>query len=133
MKTRKIPYIFFLAAILIAAALAGGGPAMAGSDDTLVIVRITNLTFKPAEITVRPGTTVRWVNDDPFAHDVTSGSVVSGRSARQVAKSSHPDGRFHSGGYGEGDSFEQTFDKPGKYPYFCTIHPIMTGLVTVVK
>jgi len=133
MKTRKVLYMIFLAAILFAAAPAGGGPALAGSNETLVIVRITNLAFKPAEITVRPGTTVRWVNDDPFAHDVTSGNVVSGRSARQVAKSRHPDGRFHSGGYGEGNSFEQTFDEAGSYPYFCTIHPIMTGVVRVVK
>lgn len=106
---------------------------MAGSDETLVTVRIKNLTFKPAEITVRPGTTVRWVNDDPFSHDVTSGSVVSGRKARQVEKSRHPDGRFHSGAYGAGNSFEQTFDEPGVYPYFCTIHPIMFGVVRVAK
>ncbi|MFL6315410.1 MAG: plastocyanin/azurin family copper-binding protein [Nitrososphaeraceae archaeon] len=28
-------------------------------------------------------------------------------------------------------TFEHTFDEPGIYNYFCTIHPIMTGLVNV--
>jgi len=133
MKIKKNFFIFLLSAILFAAASMTGGAALAGSDDTLVIVRIKNLAFVPAEITIRPGTTVRWVNEDPFSHDVTSGSVVSGRRARQVSKSRHPDGRFHSGTYGQGRSFEQTFDDVGDYPYFCTIHPIMFGTVNVVK
>ncbi len=133
MKTKKIFFIFFLAVILTAAASMAATPAVAGSDDGLVIVRIKNLAFVPAEITIRPGTTVRWVNEDPFSHDVTSGSVVSGRRARQVAKTRHPDGKFHSGTYGQGNSFEQTFDDVGSYPYFCTIHPIMFGTVKVVK
>ncbi len=133
MKIKKGLFIFLLSAIFFAAGPLTGGTAMAGSDDTLVIVKIINLAFVPAEITIHPGDTVRWVNEDPFSHDVTSGSVVSGRRARQVSKSRHPDGRFHSGTYGQGGSFEQTFDDAGEYPYFCTIHPIMHGTVKVVK
>ena len=37
-------------------------------------------------------------------------------------------GRFRSG---EEAVFSFTFDKAGTYPYFCSIHPKMTGSVVV--
>jgi plastocyanin len=125
--------------VLFAVLLAGGvllprPAALAGGDGgNVVVVRMKDLAFVPSVITVRPGTTVRWVNEDPFAHDVTSGSVVSGRRARQVKRSRTPDGKFRSGAYGKGPAFEHTFTEPGDYPYFCTIHPIMTGVVRVAR
>jgi len=130
----KIFLMLGLAALLMAATLITGDVASAGStDNPVIIVKIKNLAFSPAAITIRKGTTVRWINEDPFAHDVTSGNVVGGRKARQVSKSRRADGRFHSGAYGEGGRFEQTFDRVGSYPYFCTIHPIMTGVVKVER
>ena len=47
------------------------------------------------------GTTVRWVNHDPFTHDVTSGISILGREARQVEKTKLPDGKFSSGLFGK--------------------------------
>ena len=41
------------------------------------------------------------------------------------------DGSFDSGTLGEGDSFEFTFDEPGVFEYVCSIHPSMTGSITV--
>ena len=33
----------------------------------------------------------------------------------------------------DGDAFEWTFDQPGDYPYFCSVHPVeMTGTVVVL-
>jgi len=134
MKNKRIFFVFIMA-IFLAVAATGVSPgiAWAGSDDTIVVVRIRDLAFVPPEVTIRPGSTVRWINEDPIAHDVTSGSVVSGRRARQVKKSRQPDGKFHSGAYGQGKTYEHTFDDAGDYPYFCTIHPSMTGVVHVVK
>jgi plastocyanin len=134
MKSMRIFFIVLFAVLLTGGALLPRPGALAGGGDSdVVVVRIKNLAFVPSVITVRPGTTVRWINEDPFAHDVTSGSVVSGRRARQVKRSRTPDGRFRSGAYGGGGAFEQTFTEPGDYPYFCTIHPIMTGVVKVVR
>ena len=109
--------------------------ASGGKGKKVVVVHVKGLAFEPATLLVSPGTTVRWVNEDPFTHDVTSGTVVSGRRARQVSKdkSMAPDGRFRSGAYGEGGTFEYTFTEPGEYPYFCTIHPIMRGVVRVER
>jgi plastocyanin len=41
-----------------------------------------------------------------------------------------PDGSFDSGIINPGDSFPFVFNKAGEYPYYCTIHPFMTGKVT---
>ena len=40
------------------------------------------------------------------------------------------DGSFDSGIINPGDSFPFVFNKAGEYPYYCTIHPFMTGKVT---
>jgi len=64
-------------------------------------------------------------------HDVTSGTAITGRKARQIRKTKFSDGRFHSGAYGKGKSFEVTFKGKGTYHYFCNIHPIMQGVVIV--
>lgn len=73
--------------------------------------------FEPGSLTVAPGTTVTWTNEDNFAHTVT---------AEEGAPAS-----FDSGDL-EGDAtFEQTFEKAGTYPYVCEIHPAMSGEVVV--
>ncbi len=133
MKNKKIFKSLCSAVLLSALVMTAGSTALAAGTEDVVVVHISNLAFSPAEITVKPGTTVRWVNDDPFSHDVTSGSVVSGRRARQVSRSTNPDGRFHSGSYGKDSSFRHVFTEEGSYPYYCTIHPIMMGLVRVVR
>jgi len=134
MKSKRISYIVLFAVLLAGGAhLPSPGALAGGGDSHVAVVQIKGLAFVPPVLTVRPGTTLRWVNEDPFAHDVTSGSVVSGRKARQVRNTRIPDGRFRSGTFGGGRAFEQTFSEPGEYPYFCTIHPIMTGVVRVME
>jgi plastocyanin len=79
------------------------------------VVSIEGFTFTPDPILVAAGTTVRWTNNDSVPHTVTSS----------------PAGLFDSGTLLPGESFEFRFDTPGSYPYFCAIHPIMTGTVMV--
>ncbi len=133
MKVKNKLTIACMAVLVITAVMITGAPYRVSAADEVVTVRISSLAFSPAKISIKPGTTVRWVNEDPFPHDVTSGEVVEGRKARQVKKSRLPDGRFHSGAYGGGPGFEYTFKETGDYPYYCTLHPIMTGMVRVVK
>ncbi len=75
-------------------------------------------TFQPEEITVAPGTTVTWTNEDGFQHTVTSGTR------------DQPTELFDETVAG-GGSFSYTFEEPGTYPYFCSIHPGMEGTVVV--
>jgi len=82
-----------------------------------------NTCFIPSTIEVAPGTTVTWVHDDATPHTITSGSLTDGG----------PDDMFDSGLVMAGESFEHTFDEVGEYPYFCIVHPWMTGMVLVTE
>ena len=76
------------------------------------------------EIHVLPGDTVKWSNADTEFHTVTSGfSPDLGGEG--------PDGIFDSKLFSVGESWSYRFTDEGTYPYFCTIHPWMTGFVVV--
>lgn len=121
-------------AVLALLLQACGGPATqpAGGETTtsstpaepsgdLVEVSLENIAFKPAELTVEVGTTVRFLqNDGEIPHTVTAKAETAGD--------------FDSGTIDGGEVFEVTFDEPGTFPYFCEIHPTrMDGVVTVVE
>ena len=83
-------------------------------------VSMKDITFKPDAINVKKGEAVTWTNDDSVGHDVT--------------KKGGPGAEFKSGdpgGMQAGDTFKQTFTTAGKVDYVCTVHPNMTGTVTV--
>jgi plastocyanin len=77
-------------------------------------VKIDNFSFGPAALTVAVGTTVTWVNHDDIPHTVVS-----------------TEGAFKSKVLDTDEKFSFTFSKAGSYPYFCSIHPKMTGKVVV--
>ena len=79
-----------------------------------VAVKIDNFSFGPQSITVSPGTKVTWTNRDDIPHTVVS-----------------TEGIFKSKVMDTDESFSFTFEKPGTYPYFCSVHPKMTGTVVV--
>jgi plastocyanin len=80
-----------------------------------VEVKIDNFSFTPMTITVAAGTTVTWTNDDDVPHTVVSDDTQT----------------FKSHALDTGDHFSYTFTKPGKYSYFCSVHPRMTAEVVV--
>jgi plastocyanin len=77
-------------------------------------VKIDNFSFGPAALTVPVGTTVTWTNRDDIPHTVVS-----------------TDDAFKSKVLDTDEKFSFTFSKAGSYPYFCSIHPKMTGKVVV--
>lgn len=79
-------------------------------------VSIKNFVFSPVNVSVKAGTKVTWTNNDSAAHTVTETDGKTGPS---------------SGNLANGDSYSFTFTKPGIYHYDCSIHPNMTGTVTV--
>lgn len=102
----------FAGAFISRPALGDGATNASAAGD--VHVTIENYTFKAPSITVAPGTAVVWKNMDDDPHTVTSDN-----------------GAFDSKGLGQGDTFRFVFSKPGKYPYHCSAHPYMKGVVTV--
>jgi plastocyanin len=77
-------------------------------------VKIDNFSFGPAAITIAAGTTVTWTNRDDIPHTVVA-----------------DDKTFKSKVLDTDEKFSYTFSKPGTYPYFCSVHPKMTGKVVV--
>jgi plastocyanin len=77
-------------------------------------VTIDNFTYKPETITIPKGTKLEWENDDDIPH-----TVVETR------------GKFLSPALDTEDKYAFTFDVPGTYEYFCSLHPHMKGKVVV--
>ena len=90
--------------------------AVAQDKASTVEIKIDNFSFGPASLTVAVGTTVTWTNRDDIPH-----TVVSTDDAKT----------FKSKVLDTDEKFSFTFSKAGTYPYFCSIHPKMTGKVIV--
>lgn len=95
-------------------AAGGGGGTGGGTGGT--VVRMIDRAFSPTSLTVAPGTTVTFPNQDTEDHTVTA-----------------RDGSFDSGIYGPGQTYSRTFDTPGVFSYFCALHPDMVGTITVTQ
>jgi plastocyanin len=96
--------------------LAGASSVPANAEPTAAsaAVKIDNFVFGPQTITVPVGTTVTWTNADDIPHTSVS-----------------TEGVFKSKVLDTDEKFSFTFTKAGTYPYYCTIHPKMTGQVVV--
>ena len=93
-----------------------------GSPDNespqVVGVDMRDVAFKPKNLAVDAGTTVRWTNSDAeILHTVTK---VSG-----------PGEAFDSGNVYPGMTYERRFDAPGRIDYVCVLHDGQTGSITV--
>ena len=77
-------------------------------------VTMSSMAFNPSTITVSPGTTVTWTNQDSTTHTVTSDNNT-----------------FSSDRLSPGNNFQFTFNNAGTFSYHCSIHTSMKGQVTV--
>ena len=77
-------------------------------------VLIEGMSFTPQTLSVRQGDMIVWTNKDPFPHTVTARN-------RQ----------FDSHLLAEDHSWKYTARKRGEFPYFCTLHQTMTGVLIV--
>ena len=98
-----------------------GGAGQGAAASQAAAVKLVNMTFTPAQLTVKVGTTVVWTSEDNAPHTVTA-----------------DDGSFDSGNLKKGDSFKFTFTKAGKFPYYCAYHGTaggggMSGTITVTN
>jgi plastocyanin len=128
--TRSLALLFACLALGLVAAGCGGSDNSGGSGnaDTKAqpapkaegegggaTVSMKDIKFDPGEVTVKPGDTVTWTNDDSVGHDVTADGFKSG----------------DPGGLQQGDTFKHKFDKAGTFDYVCSVHPGMKGAVLV--
>ena len=86
-------------------------PAGTKSDST---VTMRDIEFKPENITVKAGETVKWINEDSIEHDAVA-----------------ENGEFKSELFGQQGTYAYKAEKAGKIRYVCTVHPGMEGTITV--
>ena len=101
-------------AVIVVGIVLTGLTAAHAAEKSAVSVSVQEFKFAPSVLTVRAGTTVTWTNHDEETHTVTSAS-----------------GAFASAGLGHEEGFSQTFTRPGRYEYFCALHPHMKATVVV--
>jgi len=117
--TKKNVWVAGLAMPVMIATLLlfAGSPSVTASNGASAanaVVKIDNFTFGPQALTVLVGTTVTWTNSDDIPHTSVS-----------------TEGVFKSKVLDTDEKFSYTFTKAGTYPYYCTIHPKMTGTIVV--
>jgi plastocyanin len=86
--------------------------ASAKADE--VTIKIENFTFNPASLTIKPGTTVNWVNGDDIPHSIVEKNRV-----------------FHSPPLDSEQNFSMAFSTVGEVSYFCGFHAHMQGKIIV--
>jgi len=104
--------------VMIAVVILFAGSSRVAANDqpsgANAAVNIDNFVFGPQALTVPVGATVTWTNKDDIPHTAVS-----------------TDGAFKSKVMDTDEKFSYTFTKAGTYPYYCSIHPKMTGKVIV--
>jgi len=94
-------------------ARAGGGCHGGATQGTGTTIRIVDACFTPTILHVNPGQTVTWINEDTFPHNITA------------------NGWGHFDDLQPKDPFAATFARDGLYPFACTLHPGMSGVIVV--
>jgi len=89
--------------------------AAAGGKGKTVAVSISMFAYRPATVTIAPGTTVAFTNMDTTEHTATADNGPT----------------FDTGAIQHGQTKTVTLTKPGTYGYHCAFHPFMTGTIVV--
>lgn len=110
------PIVAHIAKPILASFMLAAFLVNANADES--VVSVEKMQFIPQIIKVKPGTTVRWLNNEKRSNHTIS-----------FEKEGIPE----SDRFFPGESWQRTFEKPGSYPYICGIHPEMNGVVEVVE
>jgi plastocyanin/cytochrome c553 len=85
-----------------------------GSRAAAATVVMDGTAFQPAEVVVRAGEVLEWVNKDPFPHNVSSAAAG-----------------LHSGDLEPDRTWRYRAVTRGTFEYVCTLHPGMSGVINV--
>jgi len=102
-----------------AQASGGGGQASSEPAKQAATVDIADFKYAPPTVRVKAGGTVTWSNTDSARHNAQTETGANGA--------------FNTMDLDKGDTKKVTFDKPGKFAYYCVYHRFMEANVEVVE
>lgn len=91
-------------------------PVVRATPSGIPEVAIVDYGYAPAQLSIKTGQVVRWVDRGDEGHDVTGNG---------------PGGAWRSGPLAQGEGYQRQFALPGEYPYVCSVHPEMRGFILV--
>ncbi|MEO8458737.1 MAG: cupredoxin domain-containing protein [Chloroflexota bacterium] len=91
-----------------------GDPGPTSVNDADVFISVRDYAYNPKVISIPRGAKVTWLNDDKVDHTATD-----------------KNGRWDSTVIHNEQEQSVTLTASGTYQYYCTIHPYMTGTITV--
>ena len=91
------------------------GTEDSGGDGGTVEVSMKNIQFDPQTVTAKVGQTVVWTNEEDVQHDADATSGAD----------------FDTELVGKDGTVEWTAEEAGTVEYVCSVHPNMTGTITV--
>ncbi|MEY2425208.1 MAG: hypothetical protein QOI61_780 [Actinomycetota bacterium] len=113
---RKVFVGVAVVGLLAGSACGGGGKDKAEPPTTggpaAATVKAEGTTWSPDEVTLKAGEVLEWNVDGSIVHDLKGDEGVSHKAASKY-------------------TVTHKYGKPGTYAFQCTIHPGMTGTVTV--
>jgi plastocyanin len=124
-----------LAGLLLTSCSSGGAdsasPMQTGvtADANGVTVDTKLLAFTPKEIRIAKGQTVTWVGGDSIHHVLVQGEYEVGPDTLRTSQTD--DKAFNLDLAMKGQTVSHTYTEAGTFPYYCTIHKGMNGVVIV--
>lgn len=107
--SRSLSLALCVIALVVGSFLMTVSPAAA---DTVTVKMGTDsgmLAFEPSTVTIKPGDTVKWVNNKLPPHNIVFEGSAANKSHQQLM-------------FSPGESYEVSFDEPGTYSYYCSPH-----------
>ena len=117
-KSATVRALFTISSLFVTSlALGQSEKEVSVTDSKNNQIEIKDFHFTPEVITVKSGEKITWINHDEEPHTVVS-------VEKQFKKSPALD---------TDQQFSVTAGAPGKYTYFCSVHPKMTGTIVIEK
>ena len=116
MKNQKIKSITIVAVLYVTIVIALGNPGvvLAQENASVHTVIISDFKFTPEVLTVNPGDTVIWINQDIVPHTATA-----------------TDKSWDTGFIGSNESNEMVIKHSQTLSYYCLYHPNMTATLAL--
>jgi len=121
----RIGILLALAALAVGALAATGVANPLGKGSQPEKVKVLDDFFKPTNVKIKKNKKVKW----KWGQDFNSHNVTLKKGPKGVKKSKFTSQTSSA----EGFSFTKKFKKPGKYNFYCTIHPDVMKMTVKVK